>query len=467
MKIIKYALSGLLVAVAMTGCKKELEVKPTDTISDVNAFLTLNDIQLGTNGVYGRLGAYSSDMYMSALVSDEAKLGPDNAGQGALTYRYQYSSDNTTGGDLIGAYWSYYGLIDQANRVLANLPKVLIANGEEPRRQVLKGQLLALRAFGHFQLLQDYRKPYNAADGRGIAYMLNYDANAKPSPESMGAVISKIETDLNDAYNLLPAVTSANFSDTVMNRVNIDGLRARIALYKGDYASAITYASNVITSAVKPLANGATFNGIWTDANASEVLIRRRYAAAADGAIGGSYITTGNLNYVAPSDKLVATYGTGDIRKAAYIGVLGGANYVNKFYNSTKGGRVVDLKLMRIAEMYLIRAEAYARQATPNIALGTADLNTLRSNRISGYTPQTFATATDLINAVMDERYKELCFEGFRFFDLKRTGLPVNRSATDAASAWQTLPVGNFRFTLPIPFDATIANPNTVQNDGY
>ena len=79
----------------------------------------------------------------------------------------------------------------------------------------------------------------------------------------------------------------------------------------------------------------------------------------------------------------------------------------------------------------------------------------------------TFANVSTLIDAIAAERFKELAFEGFRFFDLKRTGQPVSRLATDANPEWLTLPVNNYRFILPIARDEIIANPNTVQNPGY
>jgi hypothetical protein len=81
---------------------------------------------------------------------------------------------------------------------------------------------------------------------------------------------------------------------------------------------------------------------------------------------------------------------------------------------------------------------------------------------------ESFGSASELANAVLLERFKELCFEGFRFFDLKRLGLPMQRDASDVDSPnWQTLPADNFRFALPIPQDEILANPNMVPNPGY
>jgi len=82
---IPFVLAGLVLFFA--GCSKELDLQPTDTFNENNAFQNLDDIEKGLQGAYERYGAYANDMYVSALMSDEAKIGPDNAGQGALTYR--------------------------------------------------------------------------------------------------------------------------------------------------------------------------------------------------------------------------------------------------------------------------------------------------------------------------------------------------------------------------------------------
>jgi hypothetical protein len=466
MKYNKYGLYIIMAFLVLSSCKKQLDLSDPDVISEDNAFTTFEHVQLGVNGAYGRYSVYATDMNLNALLSDEAKLGIDNAGQGALTYRYQFSSDPSTGADVIAGYFPYYNLIDQINRVLPHIYTVSITESQMPRRDIVKGQLLALRAIAHFGLLQAFCKNYNPSDTRGVPIMLESDPLAKPARNTMGEVMSQIENDLSTAKALLPAVTAATFSDTVMNKINIAAYQARIALYRGDWANAITYSTEVINSNVKPLVTGAAFAGIWTDANSNETLFRIRFLNSFT--IGELWTTTGNLIYTAPSDKLVASFAAADIRKAAFIGTTpAGNNYVNKFYTSSRGGRIVDMKACRIAEMYLIRAEAYAKSATPDIANGTADLNTLRTQRITGYTNATFATAADLINAILDERFKELCFEGFRLYDLRRNNRPVQRSASDASPDWQTLPAGSYKMVMPIPQREMDANPNMVQNDGY
>ncbi|MDB5210910.1 MAG: RagB/SusD family nutrient uptake outer membrane protein [Sediminibacterium sp.] len=470
MKIVKYILYTALGTSLLAGCSKQLDLKPTDGFTEVNAFSSVADAQLGANAVYGAYGAYLNTMYSTALVTDESKIGYDNAGQGALTFRYQYSADGTTGGDVIAAYRGYYSVIDQANRILAKLPGLPASNpSDESRKAILKGQMLGMRALAHFDLLQLYSNKYTPGD-LGIPIMLSSNITAQPKRNTMAEVITQVETDFADALALLPAATSSNFTDTVMNQLNINAYRAKVALFKGDYANAITYASTVINANIKPLATGSDYANIWIDGSTSELLFRIRYSTS--NAVGSVW-TAGNLVYIAPSDKLTASYGTGDIRKAAFIaafpasGSVPAKPYVNKFFASSRGGRIVDIKAMRISEVYLIRAEAYLKSAAPNLPLAAADLNAVRTARITPYTNVTFADAASGITAILDERFKELCFEGSRLFDLKRNGLSVTRIASDASPAWLTLASGNYRFVFPIPQYELLANPNNTQNPGY
>ena len=119
--------------------------------------------------------------------------------------------------------------------------------------------------------------------------------------------------------------------------------------------------------------------------------------------------------------------------------------------------------------MYLIRAEARAEQNKITGANSAeSDINALRTARITGYVDVVFADKTQAINEILLERYKELAYEGHRFFDLRRRGLPVERLATDAPTTnAAVLPAGNFRFLLPIPQPEILANELMEQNPGY
>lgn len=459
----KTCFAFLSAALLTASCEKQLIQNDPQSFSDENAFSSLNDVQLGVNGAIGGYSTKINDLWKNSLTSDEARLGPANAGSGGITYRLQYGADNTTGADVIGGYFGFYSLIDQVNRVLPQVP--VVKGGTVERKNELTAQLLALRGISHFDLLQGFSKRYDP-NGVGIAVMTESDPSAKPARNTMGEVIAQVNEDLIEARNLLPAVTVDNFSDTVFNRLNIAAYQARIALYTGDYDAAINFSSEVINSGIKPLASGADYEAIWTDDSFSESLFRIRFEQST--ALGGLWTGAGNAAQISPSDKLTNSFDPADIRLDAFIGINGsGARYVKKHSVSSRGARAVDLKACRTSEMYLVRAEAYAKKSSPDLTAGAADLNYLRSQRIFGYVDEIFASAPSLINAVLDERFKELCFEGFRFFDLKRNNLPVVRDPSDASPAWQILPADSHLFTYPIPFDAIQANPNTRQNEGY
>ena len=180
-----------------------------------------------------------------------------------------------------------------------------------------------------------------------------------------------------------------------------------------------------------------------------------------------------------PSSALLNSYDqVNDIRYGAYFfeepllkassSRAIAAILINKYAGTTYGTPtelLADGKVFRTGEMYLIRAEA--RAETNDLTGAAADLNALRAARINNYTNASFSSKGDLITAIMNERFKELPFEGHRFFDAKRRNLPIIRLAADAQNNKITLESGNFRFLLPIPNSEIQANPLMVQNPGY
>ncbi|MBL7729237.1 MAG: RagB/SusD family nutrient uptake outer membrane protein [Dinghuibacter sp.] len=452
--------------VSVFSCKKELDIAPTDVFDETKAYLSVDDLQRGLNTAYARV-APESKIMANAACSDEVRFGPDNAGQFQFEYRLQYGSDGVSAGSTDDMWGSNYGMVDQINRVLEAFPNVpSVGATDDARKNTIRGQLLALRAYAHFELLQAYSKKYGASE-TGVPIMTISDLLGQPARKSSGEVIGQIENDLATARGLLTAPTAATFNDLFINQITVDAISARVALYKGDFAAAKTAATNVINSAVRPLVSGATFAGIWTDANlSSEVLFRLKRGGQS---VGANFTTTTNQVYLSPSNKLTALYAASDVRGTAYIATVGGKRVVNKYYTSAAGARINDIKEIRTAEMYLIRAEAAARRNTgTDFADATADLNTLRAARITGYVPAAFPDQATLMAAVMEERLKELCFEGHRFYDLKRNGMDMQRLASDVDSPnWQSLSASSHRFVFPIPGSEILANPNCVQNPNY
>jgi hypothetical protein len=307
-------------------------------------------------------------------------------------------------------------------------------------------------------------------------------ASILPTPRiQMDPYFTKLKADLAEAKTLVPN----NLSD--INRVSfaaVAGLQARVALYMRDWPAAETFASEYI--AAVPLATIAQFPSIWTDVNSAEQAYRVVRTNTLGSRIGSLFRGTSanasnivNITWI-PSQKIYTAYNVlTDVRFPAYFRkepILAAVGRDSILVNKYAGGpygtpteNVANGKMMRTAEMVLIRAEARAelnRFTGANSA--ESDLNLLRSNRINGYTNVTLASKQQAIDEVMQERFKELVYEGHRFFDLKRRSLPVTRLAIDAPSAAATvLPANNFRFVLPIPLPQVTANPIVTQNEGY
>jgi hypothetical protein len=223
-----------------------------------------------------------------------------------------------------------------------------------------------------------------------------------------------------------------------------------------------------------PLATRAQFPGIWTDANDNEVIWKAKRVGTADSRVGDFYFRqTGGIVLYAPAMKLINTFDrVNDVRFAAYIRFdptrtgTKSQYLVNKYIGgTTTAPGLTDIKLFRTGEMYLIRAEAKAESTGD----GAADLNALRAARIAGYSNAIFVDKAALIDAIYTERFKELAFEGHRFYDLRRRNLPVQRLAIDAvnASGAVTLLPTQAQYALPIPASEVLINKNTVQNPNY
>lgn len=461
----KFIIALSVILLGGAGCKKGLDLRPTDTVTGEVAFNSVAALQKGLNTVYARYAAGRvNSIFASSITSDEVKFGPDNGGTGQLGFRLQYTSDQTSA-EVLAMFPSNYQTIDMANRVLAAMENVTPADAAEAsQRNYIQGQLLALRGMSHFELLEAYARRYDPADPLGVPVVLESCISCEPARNSVGEVIAQVEKDLNDGKALMPAASAAGYNDLALNQLSVTAYQARVALYKREWQRAADFATTVITSGIKPLVSGTAFSNIWTDANTNEILFRSRFENNA--ALGSNWTQTNGSIIFSPSDKLTALYSANDIRATAYIGTTSRGRVVRKFFQSSRGGSIVDLKGIRTAEMYLIRAEA--RAELNDLAGAAADINTLRTARITGYTPITYADKTTAIDDILLERFKELAFEGFRFYDLKRRGVSLQRNASDVDSPlWQTLAAGNFRFAYPIPAQEILANRKMIQNPGY
>jgi starch-binding outer membrane protein, SusD/RagB family len=467
----KITLVAGILAICLASCSKQLNLLPTDSIDPSKAFQKVDDLNQGLLGAYSGL-SYRFSIYFTSLVTDECMLPSENGtGTGFATHRWQYD------GSFEHDSWpGDYLVIDRVNRVLAEVDKVPVKPGEEVLKSQYNGELLALRAYAHFELLLNFASKYETA-AMGVPYITVSDVNGTPARLSFGETIAKINADLTAARGLIPA--SFN-DDTRITLAAVSAIQAKVALYEKNWDNAIQYATEAINA--MPLASPANFPLIWTDKSTDEVLWKLKRVTG-DETIGDIYTQTGYLdnpagtpiNYAA-SYKLTNLFDqVNDIRFASYITIDAGRlaagktpNVVVKYMSSDPTNRnLVDIKLFRTGEMYLIRSEAYAQKG--NLSAGTDDLNILRATRIVGYSNVSFTDAPSLLNAILTERFKELAFEGHRHFDLRRNNLPISRNPEDAVNALGAvlLTPDEAQYVFPIPNSELKVNPNMKQNPGY
>jgi len=476
---LKRILLFLSISITFLACKKLIEIPETDLIAGPTALKTIANNESAIIGAYGGV-ATEMDILLNASFSDEMKTAGEfyNA---ASTHEWQYSSTDVGIRDNFTAIVPQYRTINRVNLVLQALPaaQALVA-GDEAKRASLRGEGLFLRAFAHFQLFRYYSGPYTPT-GLAMPYLKasSFDPQARIQ---MAPYFQNLLADITEAKTLLSTSLTEKNRATVLAA---NGLHARIALYMNDWAVAEAQSTAFINAL--PLATIAEFPGIWTDANTSEVamqIIRTSATVRIGSLFRGTSASLANIGGVTwkPSDKIWDSYDkVNDVRFNAYFKdepLLAAATpprqtrviakYAGTGY-ATPNENVNNAKVLRTAEMYLIRAEARAEQNKFTGANSAeSDINTLRANRITGYLPVVFTSKTEAIDAIMLERFKELAYEGHRFWDLKRRSLPVARLASDAPNTLgTTLPANDYRFLLPIPLTELNANAAMTQNPGY
>jgi starch-binding outer membrane protein, SusD/RagB family len=460
---------------SVSSCKKILDVDPQFNVDGNDAFKSIQDCDFALVGAYRLFqntsyygssdGNSNAFAVLPDILADNLRETNESLGNERVFSRWVYAANE----DQIERTWLIaYRIISQANLVLKNVDR-FVSSGQGAVNRI-KGQALAIRALAHFDVLRYFVNDYlRNSTAPGIPYITEFNYEVKPSRGTVKQTYDAIETDLLAAKTLLQSTDRAvnggsGNKRAYMDHYVADAILARLYLYSGQYTSAIQRATTLINAF--PLAGRAAFPGIWTDASNAEVIWSLTFDAGQGGPGYHAYFPQPDASQYDPDPSLLSLYGAGDIRPAAYFAVISGRTVFSKYLAKeaalTNPDGATNFKAFRTAEMYLIRAEAYARNT--NDALGSADLNTLRTARIAGYVPVAL-TGTTLLTAIATERRKELVGEGHRFFDLKRTTRLVSRTG---CSAFCTLAATSRAWTWPIPQPEIDANPAILpQNPGY
>ena len=466
--------------VSILSCKKSIDLNPTTTVTGDEFFKTVDDYDFALTGAYQRLkanGLYSGvnggSVFLSSVdvAADNFFSGPTNLGALNTMFRWNYTADNS----VTQSGWDdAYRVIQQANVTLRGLDKFRATDPLKVNR--IEGQARALRAFMHFEIFRWWAVDYDrGSTNLGIAYVDNFDVEQMPSRLTVKGSYDKIEADFKTAKTLLSNTDKAIESTTAVASTSrpyidslvVDAMLARMYLYAKQWDSANKYATYVINA--RRLATASEFPAIWQDASTREVIWSIDYQVGNAALLREIYRPAGNrptqdeLSW-RPVSALLNLYSANDVRTATYFTSRNGYTVPNKYFAKasaqTNPDGIVNFKIFRTAEMYLIRAEALAMLGQNVSAL--ADLNALRAAR--GLTLGV-ETGAALLDAIQTERRRELAMEGHRFFDLKRTTRTVNR--TQNCSSYCTLSASNRAWALPVPQSEIIANPAMQQNPGY
>lgn len=431
----------------LSACSDWLDVKPQESISDDVTIVDRISAETALNGVYAALasGAYYGTTFQSIgyLSGDNIQwTGSQSQVQEFINHRV--NPENST----IGSAWSaIFSIINRANNVIAKVPEVNDPSLNIILRNRIIGEALAIRGLAYFDLARTFG---------GVPIILNPTITPRDnrgiSRASIQETFAQAISDWNAAEALLPETTN-RFRVT---KKTVWALKARFYLYQRQYAEAEEFAGRLISDPeyqlVFPYSAFFANNVRGTRESVFEIFYngtteinnhRNQWQPQ----------TNGGTRQWAPNDILVGLLNnpaTGGGRSALVAVDNQGRSYGNLYYRLPGSDPSY---VFRIAEAYLIRAEARAHLGNPTGAL--IDLNAVRQR--AALEPVNLVSAQEILLAVENERRLEFAFEPHRWYDLVRT----NRAA-GVLNVTES-----FRYLMPVPVDELLADEALVQNPGY
>ncbi len=477
-------------AVTFSSCTEDyLETSPSNEVSNVLIATSLDNLYLALNGLLSEYVSQESG-YQCFGGLPGFNVGLETAGDDMTwetntwfkTSLHSWDSFISSTSGYNYKYWQiFYQWILNANMILEGLESVTIT--DQSLYDQIKGEALAVRAHAHFYLVQLYGPRYDSSSTNSSDGIICRTASAatEQARESVAAVYEMINADLTESCSLLESISGlavSHYSSKV-----VYGLRARVAMAQQNYTSAATYAAKAISIAEGEglaLMEGdelyCGFADITTDTDEAmhaditvdeeTVYYYSFYAYMSwnynSSAIRGGVkcINADTYDTMSDTDLRRAWFdpegSTADLPLTSYAATP----YQNrKFESRSTGSAVGEVAFMRLSEMYLTLAEAYCRSG--NDASAQSTFTTFQVTRDPSYTSQG-NTGDALAEEIMNSRRVELWGEGFRFFDLKRLDLDLQRGSNfDVAFSsflYQDRASINTKWTWQIPDVETYYN---------
>lgn len=444
-------------ALATTSC---LDKMPESAIPVDEAMKSYEEADQIVTGIYGL-------MKSSALWSGLITLLPDI--QADLVYAVDGYSNTygqhwqwdirSTNSEIEAVYASLYGVIAQCNFFLERVDDVIKVQTDDDRITALEqytGEVYTIRALCYSELLKLYCKAYDpqtAKDTPGVVLRKGFSEQEEAVRASLYDSYEFVVKDLERAEEILDKDYD-QYSSYYMTNGVAHALHARVALYMQDWESAIDHSTAVIdhpngayalsAANVAYTADMSYFDYMWNYDLATEVLWEIGFTPTSyGGALGQVFLnfTTDYYYYYpdyVPAQWVLDLYSSGDLRYNSYFATLTTGHthgltwpLLVKYYGNQQNFipnmiyHVNMPKPFRLAEQYLIRAEALCRKESPDFAKASKDISALRATRLASGGSLSL-TADNYIEQIADERVRELYMEGHRLIDLKRWGKLYN-----------------------------------------
>jgi len=432
----------------LTGCDNVLDVELDYEIKSTEAITDDVSLRSAVIGLYSEM--QSSTYYGGEFVVAQALTGgiADATGFRERFSQLANAIIPSSNSYIENSWVDFYALVNSSNLVLEKMDELGIEDSNA------KGSALFFRALGHFDALRQFGEFTNSSSAYGIPVLTTFvDAQSAlaVSRFSVADSFNQIITDLNDAISLLEYDGDRYF----VSRATAEALLARVYLYQGNYPMADQLATDVISNSDYSL--NTDFNDIYDIEGSGESIFELQFQG-----VNGNGLT--ELLSVSPPE-VSANYNdffkdidADDDPRSFRFYDTGSVIYVDKYGtsdNDVEGNAII----LKLSEMYLIRAEARARQTPTNLTTALDDLNEVRTRSLPSQ-PILEADIPDydaFVDALIEERARELAFEGHRWFDIVRLG-----------RAESLLGIPAYRTVYPIPQrEVSISKGVIVQNPQY
>ena len=430
----------LFLVMVQFSCRKFIELTPADKTTSELVFDNPKNAENAVSGLYANL-SLPGNIYASRLYTDITLMGDELKTSNTASMPFAENNLTPTYSGINSFWTGHFAVIYHANLLLDKLPTVPGITSIQLKNWMAEARLV--RAWSYFYLVQLFGPvpKITSADWR---------ANTNLPRSSVADIAALINQDLLDAEAGLPH----DYGDAEKDRIRATSGTAKALMVKlnmlmKDWAKAEAKATELIN-------DSAMYNlkPVYADvfkSNSTESIWELWFGEKSPNGVFNAFVSGARAQY-SPSAKMAAAFttSTGDVRTA--VAMSGGK--VNKYTSN-----LARTKLLRLADIILLRAEARAQQN--KLTEAAADLDRIRYR--AGLAPTTATTKDDLLLAIEKERFLELAFEGHRWFDLVRTGRASEVLAPLKGAKWQPTDV-----LLPVPQGEISLNPGLLpQNPGF